>query len=1162
MLSVQPKSKRVTELACLGGILAGLAGNYFKFPIFLNIDFLFGSIFALLVLQFFGLSRGVFAAALISSYTYILWNHPYAIIIMTAEVAVVGLLASRYRLGLVFADVLYWLCLGMPLVYLFYGVIMGATNSVTIVMVKQATNGIANALVARLIFTALVFNSRKFSLTMREMMANLLSLFVLLPMLSSLMIDSRNDFREVEEQIITKLTLNSLHMTGSLNQWLEERRFTLVNLASQGAVLSTDQMQKNLEQVLSTDQNIVRYCLVAEDASLRAMAPLPNLGEGEIGAVCANASLAAELRQTIQPMLTVNLPEKSGTVEPAALLLVPVIVAGQYTGSVIGELSSKRLLSILQRDADETMLYTLVDRNNLVITTNQPSAKPQHPYSRGLGSEQFLAGGIIQWVPEMPKNIAIAERWKESRYALESMVGGENGWKLILELPVSPFQQALYARYSEKFTLLYIMLLVALGCAEFLSRRVLATTEQLSMLTSDLAGKVADDGAILTWPESRLLENNRLIRNFRAMADELSVQFAANRQARYLLEQRVEERTKALRESRNLFRTLASHAPVGIFQTDPHGQCIFVNAKWCALSGLTAEEAMGAGWALALHPEEREKVFKAWQEAVQSRDSFSLEYRFVLPDGGSSWVYGLATPLPAEEGELSDYIGCVVDISERRHFEDALRESESNFRNLVETIDDLIVVATRDGQTLFANQAFERKLGFSATDLAAMHLLDLHGPKDRQEAEVIFSDMFQGKREFCLLPVYTKDKKRFPVQTRVWPGTWNGAHCIFGLIKDLTAEQEAQQRFERLFRSNPTLMALTTLPERRFVDVNETFLRTLGYGKSEVIGKTAVEVGLVPDQVRLNSATDLLVAAGHVAEFEMPVRCKDGRLLEGLFSGEIIHSQEKAFALTVMIDITERKKAIEEIRQSKEAAIAADTAKTRLLSTVAHEFRTPLSLLSSSLEILDRYGNRLSQERRSQQETFIRRASDQLKSLVETIISYNQTDKAVRPQAPQMMELQKLIATIAGEVRQIWQQSRELIVDVAADCLAHHVDAVIYRRILVNLLGNALQYSAPGGSVSLRVARADSFLVIEIIDQGIGIPEEEQARVFEPFFRGSNVGMQRGVGLGLDIVSDTVRQLQGTVTLISHVGEGTTVVVKTPWMIQPDILSLKASSGN
>ena len=150
-------------------IAAGLAGNYFNFEIFLNINFLFGSIFAMLALQFFGFGRGIVAAAAIAGYTYILWNHPYAIIIQTAEVAVVGWLMTRRKVGLVLADALYWLIIGMPMVYLFYHLFMHVPPTNTyIVMTKQAVNGIANALVARLLFTAYLLRSRSSLISYKE----------------------------------------------------------------------------------------------------------------------------------------------------------------------------------------------------------------------------------------------------------------------------------------------------------------------------------------------------------------------------------------------------------------------------------------------------------------------------------------------------------------------------------------------------------------------------------------------------------------------------------------------------------------------------------------------------------------------------------------------------------------------------------------------------------------------------------------------------------------------------------------------------------------------------------------------------------------------------------------------------------------------------------
>ena len=165
-------------------IALGLAGNYFRYTLFLNIDFLFGSIFAMLALQFFGLVRGVGAAALIAVGTYFIWGHPYAVIIMTIEMAAVAWLTIRHRIGLVLADALYWLCVGMPLVYIFYhGVMDVPLGNTTIIMAKQAVNGIANALLARLIFTGIVLGTRSSLIAYRDTIYNLLAFFALFPAL-------------------------------------------------------------------------------------------------------------------------------------------------------------------------------------------------------------------------------------------------------------------------------------------------------------------------------------------------------------------------------------------------------------------------------------------------------------------------------------------------------------------------------------------------------------------------------------------------------------------------------------------------------------------------------------------------------------------------------------------------------------------------------------------------------------------------------------------------------------------------------------------------------------------------------------------------------------------------------------------------------------------
>ena len=243
-----------------------------------------------------------------------------------------------------------------------------------------------------------------------------------------------------------------------------------------------------------------------------------------------------------------------------------------------------------------------------------------------------------------------------------------------------------------------------------------------------------------------------------------------------------------------------------------------------------------------------------------------------------------------------------LEISER-----VISESERNFHAFFETIDDIIVVATPEGRILFANTALERILGYTTGELARMHLLDLHPADLRGEAEAIFSAILRGERNTCPLPVMAKDGMLLPVETRVWSGTWNSEDCIFGIVKDLTAEQEAQQRFERLFRNNPALMALSTLPDRKFTDVNNAFLARLGYTRDEVIGKTSFDLHLFPDPALQIAAADQLEKNGRITDLELQVRCRDGSMLDGIFSGEVIRSQGRSYFLTVMIDITERK---------------------------------------------------------------------------------------------------------------------------------------------------------------------------------------------------------------------------------------------------------------
>ena len=133
---------------------------------------------------------------------------------------------------------------------------------------------------------------------------------------------------------------------------------------------------------------------------------------------------------------------------------------------------------------------------------------------------------------------------------------------------------------------------------------------------------------------------------------------------------------QAIRESEERFRTLASHAPVGIYLTDPSGDCLFVNKTWCRMTGLTPEEARGKGWVKAVHPDDRERVAAEWYDAALRRRPFAGEYRYLRPDGVVTWLQASAVEYQSAEGKIAGHIGSVVDITARKQAEFELKEAK------------------------------------------------------------------------------------------------------------------------------------------------------------------------------------------------------------------------------------------------------------------------------------------------------------------------------------------------------------------------------------------------------------------------------------------------------------------------------------------------------
>lgn len=238
-------------------------------------------------------------------------------------------------------------------------------------------------------------------------------------------------------------------------------------------------------------------------------------------------------------------------------------------------------------------------------------------------------------------------------------------------------------------------------------------------------------------------------------------------------------------------------------------------------------------------------------------------------------------------------------------------------------------------------------------------------------------------------------------------------------------------------------------------------------------------------------------------------------------------------------------RASEELRVALAAEKELNQLKSLFVSMVSHEFRTPLEVILTSSNILDRYLDRLPPEKRRAQLRAIRKSVHRMNDLIEDVLLLGKLDAGRLACHPAPIDLLAVCRKAAVEIESA--AGRDGAVQITADPLADATgDEALLHHILTNLLGNALKYSPPKGVVTLAVRASGVDAELIIVDRGCGIPAADQARLFTQFYRGSNVGQTPGSGLGLVIVQRCVDLHGGTIRCTSEVGAGTTFTVRLP----------------
>ncbi len=810
----------------------------------------------------------------------------------------------------------------------------------------------------------------------------------------------------------------------------------------------------------------------------------------------------------------------------------------------------------------ESLIDALLKGDLSVVHATLDGVLKKNPYWRGLRLHDAAGRGIypLELATDIAADRAVRRFSKKIRY-LDKELG-----EIELTADFSGYRAAIEIRVYE--LLVVVLLGIILGLViigSMMELFILRPLARLSMASRRLAQ--GDYSAPL--PAAHDDELGALVTDFASM--------------RYALRVSHDQLVSETAERHNIMETI----PDSLYTTDVSGLLMNWNRQLEAASGYGNQELSERN-ALQLICEKDRPGFALAMKQVFVSGSAKVRADLLRRDGSVLPYRWNSALLRDAVGEVIGITGVGRDISTVIEAERALHASKEALHQANAELEQrvqertaellqqkyaldqhaIVAITDRAGCIQYANDKFCDISQYTRDELLGQnHRILNSGYHPKSFFKELWATISHGQVWHGEIRNRRKDGDFYWVDTTIVPflGESGRPSQYIAIRTDITQRKQvmeklrhSEERFSKAFHASPDMITLSRLKDNVFIDVSASFLRSTGYTRDEVIGRTPADLNIWDDMNVARAMKKALATHGTVRDVETTGLTRAGEHIIVSYSADLVDIDGAPHTLAVMHDLRHIKQAEAEIVRARDAALAAAQAKSCFLATMSHEIRTPMNGVLGMLELLEDAG--LSAEQRQYVGT-AHQSAEALLHLLNSILDLSRLDTG-------RVELERIAFDVHDLVSDVLQalvvnafrKNLDVYCLIAPDVPARvWGDSTRLRQVLANLLANAIKFTEQGG-VTIKVSRQstisdtssarsargpqpaaeDSRLLFEFEDTGIGIAPVQQRLVFEPFVQADSSVTRRygGSGLGLAIARQLVELMGGEIGVESEPGRG------------------------